>query len=79
MYNELLSQLKTYGATDAQIDEWLEQWRTASTRTGKPLPCPKCLYDGRPTGRLHPLPAPPKRAKSKCAVCKIYFEYPDLD
>lgn len=79
MHDELLNQLKAYGATDAQIDEWREEWRAALESTGDPLPCPKCFYEGQPTGRLQAMPAPPKRAKSKCAVCKTYFEYPDAD
>lgn len=79
MHDELLNQLKAYGASDAQIDAWREQWRAAVESAGDPLPCPKCFYEGQPTGRLQSQPAAPKRAKSKCAVCKTYFEYPDED
>lgn len=79
MHDELLSQLKAYGATDEQIDAWREQWHVAVESAGDPLPCPKCFCEGQPTGRLQPLPAEPKRAKSKCAACKTYFEYPDED
>jgi hypothetical protein len=79
MQDELLKQLKAFGSSDAQINLWIEQWRTALVNTGAPLPCPKCFYEGRPTGRLQPIPADPNRAKAKCAVCKTYFEYPDDD
>jgi hypothetical protein len=79
MHDELLNQLKMYGATDKQIDAWRDQWRSAVESAGDPLPCPKCFYEGQPTGQLQSLPAEPKHAKSKCAVCKTYFEYPDED
>jgi hypothetical protein len=79
MHDELLNQLKAYGASDVQIDAWREQWRAAVESAGDPLPCPKCFYEGLPTGRLQSQPAAPKRAKTKCAVCKTYFEYPDED
>jgi hypothetical protein len=79
MHDELLSQLKAYGASDEQINEWQEQWYSSVESAGDPLPCPKCFYEGQPIGHLQPLPAEPKHAKSKCAACKTYFEYPDED
>ena len=79
MHDELLNQLKAYGASDAQIAAWQEQWRSALVNRNEPLPCPNCFYQGQPTGRLQPIPASPKRAKVKCAVCKTYFEFPDED
>ena len=79
MHDELLHQLKAYGATEAQIDAWREQWHAAVESAGDPLPCPKSFYEDQPTGRRQSLPAEPKRAKSKCAVCRTYFEYPDED
>jgi len=79
MRDELLSQLKSYGATVAQLGAWHEQWDAAVKSAGDPLPCPKCFYTGLPTGHLQALDAMPKRAKSKCAACKTYFEYQDED
>lgn len=43
MRDELLNQLKAYGATDEEIDAWREQWRAAVESAGDPLPCPKCF------------------------------------
>ena len=79
MHDELLRQLKSYGATNEQVDAWEAQWRAAVASAGDPLPCPKCFYGGLVTGHLQALHAEPKRARSKCAICKTYFEYPDED
>jgi hypothetical protein len=79
MHDELVKQLESYGATDAQIDTWREQWRAAVESAGDPLPCPKCFYQGLPTGRLRPMKAEPKRARSRCASCGAYFDYLDED
>jgi len=79
MHDELLKQLKSYGATNAQLDAWEVRWRAALASGGDPLPCPKCFYDSLAIGHLKSLPAEPKHAKCKCASCKTYFEYPDED
>lgn len=79
MHDELVAQLMGYGATEEQVAVWHEQWSSAVNSAGDPLPCPKCFFAGLPTGHLQALDAPPKRAKSKCAACKTYFEYPDDD
>lgn len=79
MHNELLKQLKSYSATNAQLAAWEVEWQTAVSSAGDPLPCPKCFYDGLFIGHLQSLPAEPRRAKCKCASCKTYFEYPDDD
>ena len=79
MYDELLRQLLSYGATNAKLNAWDVEWRAALASAGHPLPCPKCFNDGLATGHLQPLPAEPKRARCKCSSCKTYFEYPDED
>lgn len=79
MHDDLLNQLKSYGATNAQQDAWEVLWQTAVASAGDPLPCPKCFYDGSAIGRLKSLPAEPKQARCKCTSCKTHFECPDDD
>lgn len=79
MHDALLMQLKSYGATGAQLDTWEVQWQTAVASAGDPLPCPKCFFLALPTGHLQSLPSKPKQARCKCVSCKTYFVFPDDD
>jgi hypothetical protein len=80
MRNELLRNLKEYGASEAEIDSWLRRWNSAVNSAGDPLPCPKCFLKSKSVEALQSLPPEkPKQGRSKCSVCKTYFDYFDED
>lgn len=79
LQQELINQLKTFGANQNQIQRWQAQWNDAvmSGNRGDPLPCPKCSLSGLGPKRLKPLPVEGTSARVKCDECKTYYYYPD--
>jgi hypothetical protein len=79
LQEELINQLKTYGANQIEIQKWQAQWIDAvkSGNRGDPLPCPKCFLDGLGPKRLTPLPLEGTSARVKCVECKTYYHYAD--